>query len=132
MPGYFGFEAVGALILNPGDPENKEKGAVLFTDQDAHDTEDKAEADHDASDDEDDARLTSNVKTANEMPLPRKKNDEEEEAKTKKSNVRRKKGEKAGDDEASEPINTAERLEHLHLMQEKKFINFPCNSGLSG
>ena len=23
MPGYFGFEAVGALILNPGDPESK-------------------------------------------------------------------------------------------------------------
>ena len=23
MPGYFGFEAVGALILNPGDPDSK-------------------------------------------------------------------------------------------------------------
>lgn len=106
----------------------------MFTDQDAHNSEDKPEPDHDASDDEDDARLTSNVKTANEMPLPKKKHDDEEEAKAKaQRSPRRKKGEKAREEEAStEPLNTAERLEHLHLMQEKKFINFPCNSGLSG
>ena len=109
---------------------------VLFTDQDAHASDEKAEPDRDASDDEDDARLTSNVKTANEMPAPKKKRDQEEEAKGKaaaRSPARRKKGEKAREEEAStEPLNAAERLEHLHLMQEKKFINFPCNSGLSG
>ena len=43
MPNYFGFEAVGALILNPGDPDSKEKGMVLFTDQDAHNSDEKAE-----------------------------------------------------------------------------------------
>ena len=107
---------------------------VLFTDQDAHNSDDKAEPDRDASDEDDDARLTSNVKTANEMPAPKKKRDPEEEAKAKAArSPRRKKGEKGKEEEAdTEPLNAAERLEHLHLMQEKKFINFPCNSGLSG
>ena len=101
----------------------------MFTDQDAHATDEKAEPDQDASDDDDDARLTSNVKTAHELPTPKAKPEEEGKAKSPRSPAKRKKGEKEGD---AEPLNAAERLEHLHLMQEKKFINFPCNSGLSG
>ena len=120
MPSYFGFEAVGAMILNTGDPDSKEKGMVLFTDQDAHNSDEKGEQDQDASDNDDDVRLTSNLKTANEMPARQPKNDKEEQ----------KQEETIG--EGQQFFNNAERLEHLHKMQEKKFINFPCSSGLSG
>ena len=107
MPNYFGFEAVGALILNPGDPESKEKGMVLFTDQDAHASDEKADKDHDASDNDDDVKLTSNLKTANEMPTPQRKKGEEEKSEPKG---------KAEQADGEQFFNTAERLEHLHKM----------------
>ena len=67
-------------------------------------------------------RLTSNLKPANEMPARQRKQAKEELAQ--KGNIQNVEGQQF--------FNNAERLEHLHKMQEKKFINFPCNSGLSG
>lgn len=57
MPKYFGFEAVGALVFN------KETGN-LFSDPDSQTHVEEDELPDHLSDDDDDARLTNNTRTA--------------------------------------------------------------------
>lgn len=63
VPKYFGFEAVGALVYNP-------ETGQLFSDPVSQQYVEEEEAPSNLSDDDDDARITDNTRTATNMPVP--------------------------------------------------------------
>ena len=118
MPNYFGFEAVGALLL---DPESKSPFDVinictantLFTDPDY--SSNPEIPNEDFSDQDEDGPLGQNyMSSINANPKQAKHNAEfSEKFEDEKSFI-------------------TKRLEMLKKMTERKFNKFPVTSGLSG
>lgn len=108
MPAYFGFEAVGAMIYD-------QESGNLFADAEIYNDPPDEEDPDNVTDEDDDFKLTDNVKQTLEMPKPKLSQEEIDKQKAaKRAAFQTKKQKKASKKELPEPLTKQQRLEALH------------------